>query len=106
MVGSVRSILACSLSGLRLTAVLGCLAGGLLGCLAGCGQRGPLRLAPAPAAPANSEPAGLSNSAVLPATRSAPQTTDRRAPDAVAPENIQTTPLRLEPSLQSGPNRP
>jgi len=85
MVGRVRSILACSLYSLRPTAALwclvGCLVGGSVGGLVGCGQRGPLRLAPT-------------------------SQTDSRAPNATPPQPIQAIPLRLEPSLQSGQNRP
>jgi hypothetical protein len=93
MVGRVRSILACSSYSLRPTAALwclvGCLVGGSVGGLIGCGQRGPLRLAPA-------------SQATSPMTSQ----TDSRAPNATPPQPIQAIPLRLEPSLQSGQNRP
>jgi len=83
MVGSMRSILACSLAALLSTVVLG------------CGQRGPLRLAPTPGAVANSGPAGSPDARV-----------NHRAPNTAPPETTEATPLRLDPSLPSGPNRP
>ncbi|NBS95248.1 MAG: hypothetical protein EBT08_03690 [Betaproteobacteria bacterium] len=88
MLSGVRLILACGLSCLFVTGTFG------------CGQRGPLRLAPLPADRTAGAAGGPQTAETAP-DRQRPR--DPARTSTLPPETTEPAPLRLEPTLQSRP---